>query len=135
VSRLRLVSKHRTAEVRCTRCGGQRWTMVLKTDPEPTEYVCLRCRAVLAGRNVRDPVVEQARAARHGRRTPASGVRTPDSGAIGRPGDTEIAWPVRTPAERRRAARQRQIEAAGGIEAYRAQERERKQAARRRRSA
>jgi hypothetical protein len=128
-------SKHRTAEVSCTRCGGQRWTMGLKTDPAPTDYVCLRCRAVLAGRNVRDPLVEQARAARQRRQAAAGGGKTARADAAEAPGHTEMAPPVRTPAERRRATRQRQIEAAGGIEAYRAQERARLQAMRQRRRA
>lgn len=47
----------RTAEVICTRCHGTRWALVKPaSSPDPT-YTCLRCRAVLAGRNVVDPLV------------------------------------------------------------------------------
>ena len=51
----------RTAEVACSRCQGQRWTLVRPaTAPDPTDYVCIRCKAVLAGRNASDPVGSQA---------------------------------------------------------------------------
>src|SRR5262245_56303132 len=37
--------------VACARCGGERWPV----DP-PTPFVCIRCRAVLAGKNAVDPL-------------------------------------------------------------------------------
>jgi hypothetical protein len=72
------------------------------------------------------PVLRRARRQRH---DPG---RAADPGASVPPGDTQLALPVRTPAERRRQSRARQIEAAGGLEAYRQQERERVRTARRR---
>ena len=49
----------RTTEVACARCAGQRWILVRPaTAPDP--YTCLRCRAVLAGRNASDSVGSQA---------------------------------------------------------------------------
>lgn len=42
----------RTAEVSCIRCQGQRWVLVTpQSAPDPTDYFCQRCRAVLAGKN------------------------------------------------------------------------------------
>lgn len=40
--------------VTCTRCHGARWPF---PPPDPVTFVCIRCRAVLAGRNAEDPVV------------------------------------------------------------------------------
>jgi hypothetical protein len=56
-----------TEEVRCVRCRGQRWIPVpyipldsrgRVTGPavDLRPYTCTRCRAVLAGRNVADPL-------------------------------------------------------------------------------
>jgi DNA-directed RNA polymerase subunit RPC12/RpoP len=51
----------RSAAVTCTRCQGQRWVLVKPASaPDPTDYVCIRCRAVLAGRNASDPLVTDA---------------------------------------------------------------------------
>lgn len=51
----------RTAEVACARCTGPRWILVRPaTAPDPTNYVCIRCKAVLAGGNAPDPVGSQA---------------------------------------------------------------------------
>jgi hypothetical protein len=51
----------RTAEVACARCAGQRWILVRPaTAPDPTDYVRIRCKAVLAARNASDPVGSQA---------------------------------------------------------------------------
>lgn len=44
-------SGEQTAEAACTRCGGPRWTLLV-----PTDYLCLRCRGVLAGRPAMDPL-------------------------------------------------------------------------------
>lgn len=54
----------RTAAVRCTRCERQLWTLIRPASaPDPSGYFCLRCRAALAGRNVVDPLVTDARRA------------------------------------------------------------------------
>jgi len=51
----------RTAEVACARCAGQRWILVRPASaPDPTDFVCIRCKAVLAGRNASDSVGSQA---------------------------------------------------------------------------
>lgn len=66
----------RTAEVICTRCQSQRWTLVRPASaPDPDAFLCHRCRVLLAGGNVVDPLVtltpaklealSRARAARH----------------------------------------------------------------------
>jgi DNA-directed RNA polymerase subunit RPC12/RpoP len=67
----------RTAEVRCVRCHGVRWVRVRPASgADPTDYVCLRCRAARAGRNVIDPLVrverrERGRNAARQRRRPS----------------------------------------------------------------
>jgi DNA-directed RNA polymerase subunit RPC12/RpoP len=54
----------RTAEVVCTRCRGRRWVLVKPASaPDPTDYTCRRCRAVLAGTNASDPLVTEAQRA------------------------------------------------------------------------
>jgi hypothetical protein len=54
----------RTVDVVCTRCGGQRWTVVHPAAaPDPADYLCLRCSLALAGGNVLDPLVTDARRA------------------------------------------------------------------------
>jgi hypothetical protein len=60
----------RTSDVRCTRCDRQLWTLirpasaeVSKWRPDTVAYLCQRCRAALAGRNVIDPMVTDARRA------------------------------------------------------------------------
>jgi hypothetical protein len=50
-------SDERTAAVFCSRCQGPRWTLVKPASaPDPLDYVCIRCRAVLAGRPAADPL-------------------------------------------------------------------------------
>jgi hypothetical protein len=56
-------AEERTEQVTCTRCGGQRWTLVPNGQPVLEEYTCTRCRAVLAGRNAADPMVSADRRA------------------------------------------------------------------------
>ena len=53
----------KTWEVTCTRCKGKRWTWAIERD---LGYVCIRCRAVLAGKNAVDPLVEITPARRAG---------------------------------------------------------------------
>lgn len=62
-------SGEQTAEAACTRCGGPRWTLLV-----PTDYLCLRCRAVLAGRPAMDPLQQPPSPAQHAARA-AAGVR------------------------------------------------------------
>ena len=51
----------RTAEVACARCAGQRWILVRPaTAPDPTNYLCIRCKAALAGKSASDSVGSQA---------------------------------------------------------------------------
>ena len=50
--------KTRSLAVRCRRCCGERY--VLPEHLPEDGYVCLRCRAVLAGRNAADPLVTEA---------------------------------------------------------------------------
>lgn len=51
----------RTAAADCSRCGMRRWVLVTPARaPEPTDYSCQRCRAVLAGRNSVDPLMTDA---------------------------------------------------------------------------
>ena len=55
----------RTAEVACARCACQRWILVRPaTAPDPTDYICIRCKAVLAGKNASDSLVTPERRAR-----------------------------------------------------------------------
>jgi DNA-directed RNA polymerase subunit RPC12/RpoP len=54
----------RSADVLCARCSGQRFVLVRPAAaPDPTDYVCIRCRAVLAGRNVSDSLLSPERRA------------------------------------------------------------------------
>jgi hypothetical protein len=56
----------RTAEVICSRCAGRRWVLVRpRSAPDPSPYLCRRCRAVLDGaRHVLDPLVTAEQRAR-----------------------------------------------------------------------
>jgi hypothetical protein len=47
-------------EVICRRCRGRRWTWSLE-EPDRGAYLCIRCRAAVAGRNVEDPVLSPGR--------------------------------------------------------------------------
>jgi hypothetical protein len=54
----------RTAAVACARCQGPRWTLTKRASaPDPLDYACTRCRAVLAGRSAADPLVTDAQRA------------------------------------------------------------------------
>jgi hypothetical protein len=76
----------RTVEVVCARCHGTKWVpdpvLPLTTDgrvagppiPLVLPYTCHRCRAVLAGRNAVDPIVEAPTPAQVAARA-ASGAR------------------------------------------------------------
>lgn len=73
----------RTAEVRCTRCERQLWTLIRPaTAPDPTGYLCQRCRAALAGRNVIDPLVTDARRAQLAQNSHDQAIRRGKAGGI-----------------------------------------------------
>jgi hypothetical protein len=123
----------------CLACGRllttdrRRFTRL--TDADASAYVCAECRVEAAeAARVAASKVERARrgAATRRQRAPTLSARgeSAEDGETGTRNDCAVRTPARAPgrgaSERRRASRVRAIEAAGGLDAFRAIERDRK---------